>query len=353
VNRRKLAEQFTSPGSSPWKTFVVEAHPGTHDSGDYLSDIFEGSRVEPTDDVHLHAVTISEELRFAVDDLDNRFWSFHSTAPTDVAVREIKRKVTTRRDLDFVWLPSHHLRQIRPGVHPSYLKTDFKGWDILPPEEIRDLAITVRGRDADRLLDVIRQEKGHEHAISIDRLTVPAVDPDLGHVDEAVNRFAHFIAKGDSFALHQQVVAGVVGRYRSLVEAAEARAIRFTPFSNDDDGGRTSGSPIEVRFSRPLPHVAAFLGELFSSREPFRLWGLHKGTEDYGECDGVDLHVGERIRVEVQSEFLRIHLYEGGCGNTVARLVANLQHHVDGALELLDPELQQLLSLEALVVGAA
>jgi hypothetical protein len=353
VNRRQLADQFSSPGTSPWKTFVVEAHPNGHESGAYLADVFEDAVVETTEDVHLHTVTIDDDLTFAVDDLDSRFWSFHSTAPTELAVREIKRRVTSRRDLDFVWLPSHHLRQIRPGVHPSYLKTDFRGWDVLPPEEIRDLAITVRGRDADRLLEVIRHEKGHEHAISIDRLTVPAVDPALGHVDEAVNRFAHFIAKGDSFALHQQVVSGVVGRYRSLVEAAEARAIRFTAFDGNDGGGRMSGSPIEVRFSRPLPHMSGFLDELFSSREPFRLWGLHKADDGYGECDGVDLHVGECIRVEAQPDFLRIYLYEGGCGNTIARLVANLQHHVDGALEFLDPELQDLLTLESLVLGVA
>jgi hypothetical protein len=352
MNRRQLAEQFSTPGTSPWKTFVVEAHPGGHAPSDYLADVFDGAQVEPTDDVHLHTVVVDHELRFTVDDLDSRFWSFHSTAPTERAGREIKRRITARRDLDFVWLPSHHLRQTWPGVHPSYLKTDFKGWNVLPTDEVRDLAITVRGRDADRLLEVIRQERGHEHAVSIDRLTVPAVDPDLGRVEEAVNRFAHFVAKGDSFALHQQVVAGVVRRYRALVEAAEARAIAFEAFS-EEGGGRVRGSPIEVRFSRPLPHVPGFLDELFSSREPFRLWGLHQATDRYGECDGVDLHVGERIRVEVQPSFLRIHLYEGGCGNTVARLVSNLQHHVDGALQLSDPELNALLTLEGLTASAA
>lgn len=352
MNRRQLADQFATSGLSPWKTFVVEAHADGHAAGEYLADVFGGARVDATDDVHLHSVNLDDELRFIVDDLEGRFWSFHSTAPTERAFREIRRRITARRDLDFVWLPSHHLRQVLPGVHPSYLRTDFKGWDVLPADEVRDLAITVRGRDADRLLKVIQHEKGHEHAISIDRLTVPALDPDLGQVEEAVNRYAHFIAKGDSFPLHQQVVAGVVGRYRRLVEAAEAQAIGFRSLG-DDGGGRMSGSPIEVRFSRPLPNVAAFLDELFSSRGPFRLWGLHRATNRVGECNGVDLHVGECIRIEVQPEFLRIHLYQGGCGNTVARLVANLQHHVDGALQLLDPELNALLTLEGPTATAA
>lgn len=353
MNRRQLAEQFATPtGASPWKTFVVEAHPDGESSGDYLAAVFGDAEVIATDDVHLHVVDVDGDTRFTVDDLDGRFWSFHSTAQTGPATREIKRRITARRDLDFVWLPSSHLRQVRPGVHPSYLKTDFRGWDVLPKDEVRDLAITVRGKDADRLLEVIRGEQGHEHAVSIDRLTVPVEDPDIGAVNEAVNRHAHFIASGNSFALHQQVVAGVVSRYRALVEAAERRAISFTPLS-EEGGGTMKGSPIEVEFSRPIPDVPTFLAELFSSREPFRLWGLHSATESYGSCNGVDLHVGECVRVEAQPDFLRIHLHEGGCGNTVARLITNLQHHVDGALRLVDPELQALLSLDDLSATAA
>lgn len=352
MNRRQLADQFATPSTSPWKTYVVEAHPHEVPVVGFLEDVFDGATVVETEDRHLHTVTVDEDLTFTVDDLDSRFWSFHSTAPTELLSRELKRRITARRDLDYVWLPSHHLRQVRPGVKPSYLKTDFRGWDVLPEEEIRDLAISVKGRDADRLLDVIRRERGHEHAISIERLAVPAVDPDLGRVDEAVNRFAQFVARGDSFALHQQVVAGVVGRYRSLVEAAEARALMFRPIEGNDGGGRVQGAPIEVQFSRPLPNIAEFLNLLVSSREPFRLWGLHAADEHYGECQGVDLHLGECIRLEVLPEFLRIHLYEGGCGNTVARLIANLQHHVDGALRLTDPDLQALMTLQSLVAAA-
>jgi hypothetical protein len=352
MNRRTLGKQFATPGPSPWKTFVVEAHTNGHTPVEYLAELFGSQHVQPTDDIHLHSVTFDGDVRFTVDDLDGRFWSFHSTTPIEQSYREIRSRVAARRDLDFVWLPSHHLRQIRPGVHPIHLKTDFRGWGMLPDDEVRDLSITVRGRDADQLLEVIRREAGHKHAVSVDRLTVRTMDPDLGHVDEAVNRHAHFVARGDSFPLHQQVVAGVIARYRAFVEAVEARAIRFSSFG-DDGGGRVDGAPIEIRFSRPIPNLPAFLDELFSSREPFRLWGLHSATLEYGECDAVDLHVGECIRVEVQPEFLRVHLYEGGCGNTVARLVTNLQHHVDGALEIVDAELNALLTLEHIEAPAA
>ncbi len=348
MNREELARQFSAQRTSRWKTFVVEAHPDDASCIDCLADVFHDARVETTDDEHLHTVIVDEELSFTVDDENARFWSFHSIAPMKLVTSEMRRRVTRRWDLDFVWLPSHHLRQVRPGVEPAYVKTDFKGLT----DEIDDpLVIALRGRDAAAILDSLRKMDRYGHALVVDRLTVP-VETNLGYVEETVDRFATFMARGNSFALHQQIVSGVVNRYLLLVEAAEKRAIRFTAHGDQESGGRVDGSPIEIRFSRRLHDVPSFLDQLFSSREPFRLWGLHVATDAYGDCDGVDLHVGERIRVEVQPEFLRIHLYEGGCGNTVARLVANLQHHVDGALEFDDPELNDLLTLRTLTATA-
>lgn len=105
-----------------------------------------------------------------------------------------------------------------------------------------------------------------------------------------------------------------------------------------------SGGPIEFTFSRPITDIGLFLDGLLSSREPFRLWGVANDvSDDYSEVEAVDLHVGERIRVEVSPEMIRIHLRRGGCGNTVARLVANLQHHVDGGIKAVDPDINRHL----------
>ena len=131
--------------------------------------------------------------------------------------------------------------------------------------------------------------------------------------------------------LHQQVVADVVGCYRAFVGAVEHRTTRFAPLG-EAGGGKLSGATIEISFSRPLPSIASLFDELFSSREPFRLWGLYSADQRYGECDAVDLHVGGSLRIEAQPEFLRVQIYDGACGNTVARLVSNLQHRVDATL---------------------
>lgn len=344
MNRRTLGLQFSTPGEASWKTLVLEAHTGRDSPAEFLADVFGVRQVQPTEDVHLHRVDLGDDLVFTVDDLDGRFWSFHSTSLTQAALRVVQAKVSERRDLDFVWLPTQHLREIRAGNRPTFVKADFKGAATRSADDIQDLSISVRGRDADRLVDTLSNNNGHGHAFSIARITIPIKDDDFGFVEQAVNRRAQFVARGDSFALHQQVVADVIARYRAFVEAVETRTTCFHSLG-DAGGGTLSGAPIEIEFSRSLASIPLLFDELFSSREPFRLWGLHQADERYGECDAVDLHVGSCVRVEAQPDFLRIQVHEGACGNTVARLVSNLQHHVDGALRIVDPELDALLRL--------
>lgn len=60
-----------------------------------------------------------------------------------------------------------------------------------------------------------------------------------------------------------------------------------------------------------------------------------------------DLHIGRRLSVEVGRDWMRVYLNAGTCGNTIARLVSNLQTTFDGALSLTPPDLQQAVTLQS------
>jgi hypothetical protein len=109
-----------------------------------------------------------------------------------------------------------------------------------------------------------------------------------------------------------------------------------------------SGVPIGIRFSRQITDLAAFCEELFSARAPWRLWGQPEISGDTALVDAVDLHVGQRLSIEVGAEWMRVYLPAGACGNTVARLISNLQAHFDSALSLAQPALQEATALEPL-----
>lgn len=341
MNRAALAERFADE-QALLKTFVLEAH----DRGDaerLLRELAEDADVLPTEDAYLHRL-VDGDVEFYVDHLDDRFWSFHTWSPAASAHRSLKGRVDRRRDVDWTWLPSAHLQELWREGRPTWLNSDFRGERLLPDDEpARRVGFQFRGSDLSDLLALF-QSSSLEHAIAYDQVGVFAHDPAFGSVNEAVTRLGRFVARGDSFQLHEEIVRLTIGRYRRVIDAVEGRALSWS--GDEASGFRLAGSAVTLSFGRSIPDLDRFLGALFSSREPFRLWGVPRmlGTS-VAAVEAVDLHVGQRLRFEIGTTWLRVFLTEGACGNTVARLVANLQHRFDARVSFLDPELQAALAL--------
>jgi hypothetical protein len=244
----------------------------------------------------------------------------------------------------------------RPDALPRRVRTDFDGKRLVGSDDAaRDLKVQLSGSHAERLLDKITDLPDYRSAVSFSNIEVDLSDPDLGPLRESVRRWGAFAAHGEQFTHHAQFIQTVIGRYARLVESIEALSLRFDPLSTADastlqdaDAGGASfaGMPIGIRFSRPIPDLPAFCEELFSSRAPFRLWGQPAITDDEALVEAVDLHVGQRIGIELGHGWMRVYLHAGSCGNTVARLISNLQTRFDGALALTHPSLQEAAGLK-------
>lgn len=342
-DRATMASELAlSPGLT-MKTFVLEAHMNASD--DYLSELAGKGNVERTDDAFLFRVHTDDGV-FWVDQLNTRFWSFHTEMAAGKAAASINRWVASRTDLDWMWLPSEHLRHIWPGARARRVKTNFSGKALLGNDSVdtEDLKVQLSGRNAEALLDYISRSSEFRSAVSFDGVETILSDPDSGHVREAVHRMGRFAVSGDSFELHQQFVRTVVARYSNFVTLCEENAISWQSFGSEEGGGKFAGGPVVLRFSRPIPDRTVFLDELLSCRVPFRLWGVPSISNDgVAEVEAVDLHVGQKLRMDIGDSWLRVYLEAGGCGNTIARLVSNLQHRFDAALTLANPVLNEAL----------
>jgi hypothetical protein len=356
ISRSDLGTLVPLDGPVAAKTFVIEVH--ADDPSAYLADLT-GDRVEPTDDAYLWRLSVPDVGDFLVDNLDQRFWSFHTIMHSAPATSWLQDRVETRRDTDWMWLPSAHLRHIAPGAASRRVRTEFHGGRLGGSEDdaARDLRVQLTGVQADELLDQIAAMPRYRHAVSFHDIEVELEDPDLGPLREAVKRSGLFAAHGEDFAHHAQFVRTVVGRYARLIEAIEALALSFSPRSDSEAedvtaatglpvGAAFSGMPIGIRFSRQITNLSAFCDELFSARAPLRLWGQPEITGDSAVVDAVDLHVGQRLGMEIGQDWMRVYLTAGSCGNTVARLVSNLQASFDSALTLSQPVLQEAAALE-------
>lgn len=347
MSRQQLAERFAASSNVPTKTLVLDTHPSeSAGTRDYIQGLLDNTGdVHPTNDAFLFRVEAEGEVELWIDALEARFWSVHSWSRARDVKRYIKSRVEARRDLDFAWLPSAHLRGAWPEASGAgSMLSKFKGHRLLPEGvTARDMQVRVRGNDSQKLLDYIEENDAYRSAVAFDRIGFDAVKDEFGSAREAVDRLGRFAATGTSFELHQEIVRGVVQRYRRLVFLVESRALSISTLEHG--GYAPLGSPIVLRF-RPIPDMGVFLDGLFSAREPFRLWGIpEQAGDDAWVVEAVDLHVGQRIPMDVGTDWLRIYLPQGACGNTVVRLVSNLQTYFDGQVKFLDPELQEALTL--------
>jgi hypothetical protein len=298
TSRSDLSAKVPVDGSVPAKAFVLEVH--TDDPDAYLAGIAGRGNVQDTDDAFLSRVFAPSAGEFWVDRLQPRFWVFHTTGPSAPAAAWPRDRVQSRRDTGWMWLPSAHLRYSAPDAQPRRVRTEFDGKRLAGSDDAaRDLKVQLSGSHAERLLDKITDLPGYKSAVSFSSIEVDLSDPDPGPLQDA-----------------------------------------------DAGGASFAGMPIGIRFSRPIPDLPAFCEELFSSRAPFRLWGQPAVTGDEALVEAVDLHVGQRIGIELGHGWMRACLRAGSCGNTVARLISNLQTRFDGALALTRPSLQEAAGLK-------
>ena len=335
TTRADLGRHLTLEPSAPTKTFVLEVH--TDAPLEYLRDIGGRGSVESTEDVYLQRL-VTESGDFWVDRIDPRFWSFHTQMTGAQAGGWLHEHVESRRDTDWMWLPSDHLRRIAPGAISRKVRTEFDGARFLGANETaQDLKVQLTGSNAELLIDSIGRLPGYTSAVSVNSIEVELDDPDLGRLREAVKRSGSFAATGEDFVHHAQFVRSVVDRYALLVRSVEGVAYEFESLPQQADeggGGRLAGAPIGIQFSRPIPDLERFCDELFSARWPFRLWGRPVIADGWASADAVDLHVGQTLRVDIGLDWMRVYLRAGSCGNTVARLISNLQSRFDGALTI-------------------
>ena len=352
TGRSDLSRHIPLDGTALAKTFVLEVH--ADDALMYLREIASPFMVEPTDDVFLSRL-VTRDGEFWVDRLNSRFWTFHTVMPAVAAATWLTDRVESRPDTDWMWLPSAHLRYVAPAAQPHKVRTEFNGTRLVGLDDAaQDLKVQLTGSHAERLLDQIADLPNYRSAVSFKTIEVDVADPELGTLRESVRRWGAFAARGEDFTHHAQFVRTVIGRYARLVESVEALAMGFEPVRrsdglvNDDNGGASfTGMPIGIQFSREIADLPIFCEELFSSRAPFRLWGRPVITGDSALVEAVDLHVGQHLTMELGRNWMRVYLRAGSCGNTVARLVSNLQTRFDGALFLSHPDLQEAVALQS------
>jgi len=168
------------------------------------------------------------------------------------------------------------------------------------------------------------------HAIA--QLRIPAHGPgghDFYYWGKATNR-------STSFANHRQNVMYVLNLYRHATQVTEQTAwsgVEKTTLDIQGEQRVLIGAPVTLEFSEPLSQTAFdnFIQSTFHrENNPFRLWGnpIKLGPRKV-HVYGLDRHLWQPLHLEITDKRIIAILPAGTCGNSIHRLVTNVQQFLD------------------------
>ena len=157
---------------------------------------------------------------------------------------------------------------------------------------------------------------------------------DFFHFGKATNR-------SESFRDHRSHVLYVLKIYRELIKRTQEIAwFSFEKVSIQKGGEfqKLIGAPLIVKFREPLNEETFnhFIISTFERvKNRFRLWGnpIRLGPKKV-HIYGVDKHLWQPIFLEITDRHIVAIIPKGTCGNTVHRLVSNIQIYLDPAAEV-------------------
>lgn len=300
--------------------------------------------------------------------LNERHPVFYTTLASEVSNKWVRQAVDRNPWLDRLWLSSpilfelwNHVRRTTPSHRYVRLGFEHEAWyevEATPGLETGEI-------DADDLDENEPADDDVAPALGDRRRSRVTLTERLGVLEEKLPQFrdlydpmhslvqlqipsggrgghllyhdGHATNRSESFAEHRSQVAKVVRLYRSVTEHSEDRLWVDTT-EVDGDGFTVSGAPVTIRFRQPLNEAtfARFVDLGLRRRTSrFRIGGYvtWRGPTKV-HVAAIDRHLWQPFLLEATSSQLIAVLPRGTCGNTIHRLVTNVQRLVDPSVDV-------------------
>ena len=321
------------------KSFIIESNePNLNSlkqsqSKEFKIDIF------PTEDKTLHVLNIGlkekKKAVFYVDSFNPRFWIFHTTSKSILVNTIIKKLVgVIGGKLDHPWLYTNFLDTIRKeSTQVRGTGIQYKYGEVFPDEnqEVEEFSMRIWGSMAQNIIEQLRRSPQLKHTLTLSSIGIKQ-EYNNDFVIEDITYWGRFLARGTSIQAHLEVVENIQKKYQSILSQIEKERITYR---KREHSIKIEGRPLLITFKKKIEDLNKFLEVVVSSKIPFRLWGIKTFIEkDFALVIGIDLHNGDKFSMEVTPVWIRFYLPEGACGNTVIRLVTNLQKYYDADTKL-------------------
>ena len=300
--------------------------------------------------------------------LNERHPVFYTTLASEVSNKWVRQAVDRNPWLDRLWLSSpilfelwNHVRRTTPSHRYVRLGFEHEAWyevestsgletdeidaDDLDENEPADDDVTPALGDRRRSRVTLTERLGvleeklpqfrdlYDPMHSLVQLQIPSG----GRGGHLLYHDGHATNRSESFAEHRSQVAKVVRLYRSVTEHSEDR-LWVNTTEVDGDGFTVSGAPVTIQFRQPLNEAtfARFVNlglKRRTSRVRIGGYVTWRGPTKV-HVAAIDRHLWQPFLLEATSSQLVAVLPRGTCGNTIHRLVTNVQRLVDPSVDV-------------------
>lgn len=340
-----------------------------------------GLRLTELDDGAIYTLAGEDGIVAVIEAAESRFPVLHSTRKAQTIDPLVQRTVLASPWLDHVWLPGRFFDALwswtRDTVDPGrlaklkfsytgkYERLDFVG----PTDEVEELEAEDGRVDEDGVISEVRQSQfevsdrvgvldarleGMRQLYDPLQSTVQIRIPSTVRGGHEVYNNGKITNRSVSFSEQQKIVRLVTDLYRRVTEDAEEKLWYSADEEVGGDGAGFGGRPVYLSFPEPLelPTLHWWADRTFGlKRNIFRLGGqpMWSGPDQTRlHVYGVDRHLWQPISMEVTREHMLAVLPAGTCGNTVNRLVTNVQRYLSPSVKAWIGE----FSYEDLLVGS-
>ncbi|EEL73521.1 MULTISPECIES: hypothetical protein [Bacillus] len=147
--------------------------------------------------------------------------------------------------------------------------------------------------------------------------------------------------RSDSFKDHRFQIKKLIKSYQGITEFLEEKTwVDFEHFKapNKQYSYNFEGSPVTIIFKKPLKEAVYqnFIKYTFpKGKDPFRIFGeVIQINENRHHIYGIDLHLWQKVMLDLSKEQFTVFLPKGTCGNTIHRIVTNIQRYLDPELSV-------------------
>ena len=350
------------------KTYMLETAGGDHVVPEMDSLFADTVHLHRMDDTLYRVEDAAHDRRVVglVEALNERHPVLYTTLPVTESDKWVRQTIDPNPWLDRLWLSSPILFELWSYVQRNtptdrYVRLGFEhdAWYEAPSIHDRGDESLAEGRepsDQDEETPLSRIERRRSRVTLTEQLALlntklkplmQLYDPLYSLVQLQIpgkDRGGHRLYHDgratnwtDSFLEHRQVVSMVANLYRRLTDRAETRLWVDTTRVGHD-GFSLTGAPVTIRFSSQLSEATfqRFVDLALRRRTSrFRIGGYitERGPTKV-HLAAIDRHLWQPFLLEATSRHLQLVLPRGTCGNTIHRLVTNIQRYLDPRVDV-------------------